>query len=277
MVNRKILDKMFDIRSNNLNTTTLIDDTQKNEFLTTLIDGIRRYSKLLQKAVLVPGDFNTRYYFKIEDDSGVIQLLGGETINIRTDIVGGWECAQKPLGLGIMVPRLVEAFYDNNVEDVLTNILYKPFTKSIEANVISGDYFDKPLFSTANTITGTNDFDGLLQLVRTLKDTYDDGCIVGNSSVISGIIDTIDKDSYLTEYLLHGTIEGIQIISKADAPLDTDDKFIVGFDPNKICLLLIPQLQVKKVSLAGNINHFYQIYGFVNGGDVFNSAIGLKE
>jgi hypothetical protein len=276
-MNKRILERMLDIRSNNLNTTTLIDDTQSNEFLTTLIDGIRKYSKLLQKSQLIPGKINSRYVFKIEDNSNVIELLGSENIHTRTNIVSSWECGPNPLGLGIMVPKLVSLFYDNNVEDILKNILYKPFTKSIEKNVISGSYFDKPLFSTTNTITGTKDFDGLLKLVRELKDNYDDSCIVGNSSVVSEIIDTIDKESYLTEYLLNGTIEGVQIISSKDCPESVKDTFLVGFDPNKICLLLVPQLEVKKLSTVGSIDNFFHIYGFVNGGDVFNSSIGMEE
>jgi HK97 family phage major capsid protein len=276
-MNKRILERMLDIRSNNLNTTTLIDDTQSNEFLTTLIDGIRKYSKLLQKSQLIPGKNNSRYIFKIEDDSNVIELLGDESPVTRTDIVSSWECNPKPLGLEIKVPKLVSLFYDNNVEDLLKNILYKPFTKSIEKNVISGSYFDKPLFSTTNIITGTKDFDGLLLLIRELKDNYDDGCIVGNSSVISEIIDTIDKESYLTEYLLNGTIEGVQIISTKDCPESVNDTFLVGFDPNKICLLLVPQLEVKKISTVGSVDNFFHIYGFVNGGDVFNSSIGIKE
>jgi hypothetical protein len=274
---KRILEKMMDIRSNNLNTTTLIDDTQSNEFLTTLIDGIKKYSKLLQKSQLATGKINSRYIFKIEDDSNVIKLLDDESPVTRTDIVSSWDCEPKTLGLGIKVPKLVSLFYDNNIDELLKNILYKPFTKSIEKNVISGSYFDKPLFSTTNIITGTKDFDGLLKLVRELKDNYDDGCIVGNSSVVSEIIDTIDRESYLTEYLLNGTIEGVQIVSTKDCPESVNDKFLVGFDPNKICLLLVPQLEVKKLSTVGSIDNFFHIYGFVNGGDVFNTSIGMKE
>ncbi|MDR1286368.1 MAG: hypothetical protein LBK08_02045 [Treponema sp.] len=274
---KRILEKMFDVRANNQTLTKMIDDTQKPEFLASLFEAIKKYSKLLAKAQLVQGNFNQRYIFKIEDDSSVIQLLDGGNINTEMNITSGWECNTKALGLGIMVPALVDAFYDNNVNSIITNMLYKPFTKSIEANVICGDYLDKPLFSTTNTITGTKDFEGLLQLIRKLKDTYDDGCVVGNSGVISGIIDTIDKEAYLNEYLLNGTIEGIQIISKYDSPAEADGKFLIGFDPNKICLLLIPQLQVKKISVVGSVEKFFHIYGFCNGGDVFNSAIGLKE
>jgi hypothetical protein len=225
---------------------------------------------------LVPGKSNSRYVFSIEDDSNAIQLLDNEQ-PVTKPVTSKWECNPKPLGLGIEVSKLVSIFYDGQVEDIIKNILYKPFVKSIEKNVISGSYFDKPLFSTANTITGTKDFDGLLLLVRELKKTGDEGCIVGSPSVINDIIDTINKESYLTEYLLNGTIEGVQIIGMKDSPTNVNDTFLVGFDPNKICLLLIPQLEVKKISTVGSIDNFFHIYGFVNGGDVFDTAIGLKE
>jgi hypothetical protein len=273
---KRILEKMFDIRSNNLNATTLIDDTQSSEFLTTLIDGIRKYSRLLQKSQLVPGKINSRYIFKIEDESNVIQLLDNEQ-PVTRPITSSWECCPKALGIEVMVPKLISLFYDNQVEDILKNILYKPFVKSIEKQVINGSYFDKSLFSTTNVIDGTKDFDSLLLLIRALKNTADDGCIVGNPVVINEIIDTIDKESYLNEYLLNGTIEGIKIISTKDSPEDVNDKFLVGFDPNKICLLLVPELEVKKISTVGSIDNYFHIYGFVNGGDIFNTAIGLKE
>jgi hypothetical protein len=269
---------MLDIRSNNLNATTLIDDTQSSEFLTTLIDAIKKYSKLLQKAQLVPGKINSRYVFKIEDGANTIELLDNYLgPNTRTDIVRSWECGPKTLGLGIYVPRIVSIFYNDQVEDILKNILYKPFVKCIEKCVISGSYFDKSLFSTPQTITGTKDFDGLLQLARGVKNSTDDGCIVGNPTVINEILDTIDKEAYLNEYLLNGTVEGVPIISTISCPEEVDGKFLVGFDPNKICLLLVPQLEVRKLSKLGSIDNFFQIFGFVNGGDIFNTAIGLKE
>jgi hypothetical protein len=275
-MNRKILEKMLDIRSNNLNPTTLIDDTQSQEFLTSLIDAIWKYSRLLQKAQLVPGKMNSRYIFKIEDEANVIQLLDDINITTRTDIINQWGCEPKALGLGIEIPRLVSLFYDNQVEDILCNILYKPFVRAIEKQVINGSYFDKPLFSTTNTVTGTKDFAGLLKLVRELKNKTDDGMIVGHPTVINGIIDTIDKEAYLQEYLQNRSIEGVPIISTVGSPENVDGKFLVGFDPNKICLLLNPQIEVRKLSTVGSIDFYFQIFGFVNGGDVFNTAIGLE-
>jgi HK97 family phage major capsid protein len=276
-MNRKIIDKMFDIRANNTNSTSLIDDTQQKEFIVSLTDAIRRYSKLLQKAQLIQGKPNMRYIFMIEDDANVVQLLDDETIKTTHKISKKWECENKSLGLEILIPNLVESFYESNIENIITQVLYKPFVKVIEKNVISGTYFDKPLFQTTKTITGTNDFDGLLKLARKLKDTYDDGCIVGNSAVISGILDDIKKESYLNEYFMKGTIEGIQVLSTKDTPVNVDGKFLVGFDPNKIGLLLLPLLKVKKICLLEMVDRFFQIYGFCNGGDIFDTAIGLKE
>jgi hypothetical protein len=196
-MNRKILEKMFDIRSNNSIHTPVINESQSKEFINDLISNIREYSKLLRHSQLVPGKPNMRYTFSIENDSNSINILIDKNITTRTDIVKKWECETKPFGIEIMVPKLTSIFMestsDESVEDILKNILYKPFIKQIEKQVINGTFFDKPLFSTSTTITGTQDFDGLLLLVRGLKNTTDNGCIVGNSSVMSTIIDTIDK------------------------------------------------------------------------------------
>jgi hypothetical protein len=279
-MNRKILEKMLDIRSNNLNVTTLIDDMQSPEFLTTLMDEIRKYSRIFANAQLIPGKMNSRYVFQIEDDANAIQLLDNDNISTGTEVVVSWECTPKPLGIGLMVPKLTSIFLENNseetIENTLTNIFYRPFVKAIEKCVISGSYFDKSLFSNPQTIASTKDFDGLLQLVRELKNTMDDGMILGNPAVINEIVDTIDKEAYLNEYLLKETIEGVPIISTRNCPENVDDKFLVGFDTNKICLLLVPQLQVRKLSTAGSVDSFFQIFGFVNGGDIFGTAIALE-
>lgn len=276
---KTILKKLGEVRANTSISFSLIDDSQTEEFITSLIEGIRRYSKLLEKARIQEGKPNSHYVFSIENESNVIQLLGNESLQTSRKIDGLWDCTPKPLGIEVLVSELTERFYNNEilVEENIKNILYKPFVKCIEKNVVTGNYFDKPLFSTVNTITGTKDFDGLLQLVRELKNTTDDGCIIGNTSVINEIIDTVDKESYLNEYLLYKTIEGISVLGSKDYPDNVDDKFLVGFDPNKICLLLTPNLDVRRIKKAGDINSYFQIFGFVNGGDVFNSAIALKE
>jgi hypothetical protein len=277
---KRILEKLLNVRANNTNASTLIDDSDSKEFIESLIYGIKRYSNFLQKSQLVIGDCNVRYTFKIEDDSSAIELLENQGPNTRTNIVNYWDCEMKPIGIGISVPRKVWNFYEYykySVDDTLKNILYKPLVRCIEKNVVTGTYFDKSLFSTLNTITGTKDFDGLLKLVRGLKNTTDDGYIIGSTSVINGIIDTIGKESYLNEYLLDGTIEGVPILGSINYPDSVDDKFLVGFDPNKLCLLLTPQLEVKKISQYGSTDYFFQIFGFINGGDIFNSAIAMKE
>jgi hypothetical protein len=278
--NKKLIQKLFDIRANNSVYTHIINEYQGKEFINDLISHIREYSRLLSGAQLVPGEQNMRYTFSIEDDSNAIKVLTDTTLTTRTDIINKWECTPKPFGIEIMVPRLtndfLEATSDESIEDILKNILYKPFVKQIEKQVINGTYFDKPLFNTTNTITGTANFAGLLLLVRALKDTTDNGAIVGNSGVISTIIDTITNEAYLTEYLLNHSIEGVPIISTKDAPATVTTKFLVGFDSTKLGLLLVPELEVKKFSILQSIDYYFQIFGFVNGGDVFNTAIALQ-
>jgi hypothetical protein len=115
-MNKKILEKLLNVRANNTNASTLIDDSDSKDFIESLTGGIKRYSKFLQKAQLVVGDCNVRYTFKIEDESGAIELLDNyppyDRPNTRTDIVGSWDCETKLLGLGISVPRKVWNFYE---------------------------------------------------------------------------------------------------------------------------------------------------------------------
>jgi hypothetical protein len=143
----------------------------------------------LEKAHIQEGKLNSHYAFSIEDESNVIQLLGNESLQTSRKIDGLWDCTPKPLGIEVLISELTERFYNNDIlaEENIKNILYKPFVRCIERNVVTGTYFDKPLFSTANIITGTKDFDGLLQLVRESKNTTDDGCIIGNTSVINEV------------------------------------------------------------------------------------------
>ena len=198
----KFLEKMFSIRSNKQTYT----DFSNEDGITfnSLTESIRNYSQLLSHSQIVEGKTGSHYYFNIEDDSNVIKLLGDEPLGEPINIGGFWDCSPKSLGLEIKINSTLERLYmeKDNEESVIKSILYKPFIKCIEKCIISGTYFDKPLFSTTNTITGTKDFDGLLKLVRRIKEKTDNGCIVGNSTTISEIIDTITNQSYLTEYLL---------------------------------------------------------------------------
>jgi hypothetical protein len=272
----QFLEKMFSIRANK----TVYDTFEKDEGITlsSLSEAIRKYSQLLAHSQIVTGATGAHYYFNIEDDSNIIKLLGNELLAPAINIGEITDCVPKTLGLEIKVPAIQKYLYeDNEEENILKNILYKPMVKCIEKCVIGGTYFDKPLFSTTNTITGTKDFDGLLKLARAIKDKTDNACIVGNTKTISDIIDTITNQSYLTEYLLNSTIEGVPVIATVEAPESVDDKFLIGFDKIKLCLLLVPELKIRKFSLHTEAEDRFKIYSFVNGGDIFNTAIGIKE
>jgi hypothetical protein len=39
----------------------------------------------------------------------------------------------------------------------------------------------------------------------------------------------------------------------------------------------MPQIEIKKFSLHTKVGDRFHIYSFVNGGDIFNTAIGIKE
>jgi hypothetical protein len=275
----KTLEKIFTVRANNGKFT---DVCTKNdgEFYNNFVEFIRNNSKILNKSQIVEGTIQQNYYYDIENSSNYISLLGNETIKPPIKVFKEISTVPKTLGIQIKMSKYdfnFDNLDDKNQELILKNLLYKPFLKSVEKNIISGTYFDKSLFSTTNTITGTNDFNGLLKLVRELKDKQDNNIIVGNSTVISNIIDTINnKNPYLTEYLLNGTIEGIPIIGTVESPASENGNILVGTDPTNIMILMTPDLRVKKISVVGEINSYFQMFCFVNGGDVFENSIGLK-
>jgi hypothetical protein len=278
-----LLEKILQIRSNNAVVKSVSGDDNK-EFYNTFSEYIKNNSKLLSQSKIINGKQNSWYYLGIEDNSNVITLLGENNKFPQQaqpkKLTGTVEISPKVLGIETKINRQDEDFYEKNntdIKEIMVNLLYRPFLKSVERCFLTGNYFDKPLFSTANTITGTNDFHGLLKLVRALKDKQDDNIIVGNSAVISNIIDTIDNGPYLNEYLLKGTIEGIPIIGTVDAPEEENENIIVGYDPTNILFLICDVLEARKINVLDNPMHNnYQIFSFINGGDVFNNSIGLK-
>jgi hypothetical protein len=154
----QIFKKIFDIRANK----TVRDKLQKDDGITlaTLTEAARTYSRLLNHSQIVEGSTGTHYYFNIEDDSNIIKILGNQPLGEAVNVGGIFKCTPKLLGLEIKVPAIQRYLYeDNEEENILKNILYKPMIKCIEKCIISGTYFDKPLFSTTNIITGTKDFD----------------------------------------------------------------------------------------------------------------------
>jgi hypothetical protein len=156
-------------------------------------------------------------------------------------------------------------------EKFFEKLLYRPFMRSIEKNVISGNYFDKSIFNTTDIITGTNDFAGLLKLVRYLKNKNENNVVVVNPVIMAGIVNTVTNTAYLNEYLLNKKIEGVEIIESLECP----NTKIVGVDPTKICLALSPELTVRKLTTVFTqyLDYIFQVYTFVNGGDVFDSAV----
>jgi hypothetical protein len=273
----KTLEKIFTVRANNGKFTEICTKND-GEFYNNFVEFIRNNSEILNNSQIIEGVISQNYYYDIENSSNYISLLGNETIQNPVNVSKQISTVPKTLGTQIKMSKY-DFNFDNldekNQELMLNNLLYKPFLKSIEKNVIGGSYFDKSLFSTTNKITGTNDFNGLLKLVRELKDKQDNSIIVGNSLVISHIIDTITKEPYLNEYLLNGTIEGIPIIGTVESPTSENGNILVGVDPTNIILLMTPDLQVKKISVMG-MNTYFQMFCFVNGGDVFENSIGLS-
>lgn len=270
------IEKIMEVRANKGDFTTINENDNLYE---TFKDFIKSNSKLLSNSIIVEGDIMKNYTFHIEDDSTFIQLLNvddnqiSQTINVD----GRLSIMPKVLATQIQIPYNVERLNLLKTEkELLERLLWKPFLKKIEKNIIAGDFFDKSLFNTSYEITGTPDFNGLLSLARNIKNKTDNGCIVGNSAVISSIIDTISKDAYLNEILLNNTIEGVEIISTKESPALENGRILTAFDKNKICLLLAEKFDTKKMSITGSASDIYQFICFTNGGDMFDSAIALK-
>jgi len=273
----KTLEKIFTVRANNTSPTPINTD---GEFYNNFVEFIKNNSNLLSQSQIIEGTIQESYFYDIENDSNFISLLGVESIHTPININERVSIIPKSLGAQIKLSKYdfnFDNLDDKNQELILKNLLYKPFLRMLERNVIGGtDYFDKPLFYTSNKITGTNDFNGLLKLVRVLKDKQDNSIIIGNSSVISHMIDTITKEPYLTEYLLNKSIEGVKIIETVESPAIQYGNILVGINPSQINLLLTKDLEIKKISVIGDINSYYQMFFFANGGDVLSKSIGLS-
>jgi hypothetical protein len=281
-----LLEKIIQIRSNNTAARAVSGDNK--EFYNTFSEYIKNNSKLLSQSKIINGKQNSWYYLGIEDNSNVITLLGESNkfpLNVQPKkLTGTIAISPKVLGIETKINRLAEDFYEKNntdIKEIMVNLLYRPFLKSVERCFLTGNYFDKPLFSTTNFVTGTNNFTGLLKLVRELKSRQDDNIIVGNSNVISSIfnsITTVANEPFLIEYLFKGTVEGVPIISTIEAPANAGGNILVGYDPTNVVLLMSDVLEVRKLNDASTnptLNN-YQIFSFINGGDVFESAVALK-
>jgi hypothetical protein len=257
---------MFDIRANSSPKVISSD----GEFFNNFLEFIKSNSKLLERSLIVETKPQQYYYFDVESSNNVVYEG-----NIGSQF--------KPIKQVQCIPKLLCSEFGNSVSShssladklkenyILENVMYKPFMKSVEKNIISGKYFDKSLFENSETITGSNDFNDLLKLVRKLKDKNENNVVVINPGVMYNILDTITKEGYLNEYLLNGSIEKVKIIETLECP----NTKIVGVDPTKICLVIGPGLEVKKLNSVIGYD-VYQIFSFVNGGDMFDTSIGME-
>jgi putative ubiquitin-RnfH superfamily antitoxin RatB of RatAB toxin-antitoxin module len=269
-----ILSKIYEVRAGRNSLETEIYDN--NEFFNTMFDYINANSKLLNQSKIVMGNPKSLYAFSVEDDANVVELLEDSNYQIDRQIGTRIELKPKMLGVQVSLHKRPDQLEEKEETEILKNVLYNPFLKKIEKNIIHGNYFNSSLFNTDNIISGSG-FSGLMDLTEVLKVKNDDTMIVGHNAIIDAIIQRIpaDKSAYLNEYLLKGTINGVPIISTINAPANDNGKILVGFNPAKLCLLLSTDLSVRKVNSLGLV-YYYQFYTFINGGDIFNSSIALK-
>jgi hypothetical protein len=265
------VEKMFNVRANNTVPTSISSD---GEFYYNFIDYIRNNSKILNQSIIVEGNPQQNYYFDIENTSN--NVYEGE-VKSKYKQLNSFSCIPKVLvyefGIDKNSNKVLLNINENKEKQILENVIYKPFLRSVEKNVINGNYFDKSILLSTDIFTGTNDFISLLKFIRLLKIKNENNVIIVNPEVMNDIIDTITIESYLTEYLLNKTIEGIRIIESLEC-IKTD---IFGIDPTKICLVIYPELQIKKLSLFEfPTEYIYHIYSFVNGGDIFNSGYRMR-
>jgi hypothetical protein len=270
----KIYDKILEIRGGRNTYETEIYDN--NEFFNCMFDYIKANSKLLNESIIVKGNPRGLYTFSIEDDSNVIELLDNYKYENDKQILTRKEMKTKTFGIQVSLHKRPDMIGENEEAEILKDILYNPFMKKIEKHIIQGDYFDASLFNTENVIEGSG-FSGLIDLTEALNTKQDDSMIVGHPAIIDAIIQGIpaNKSAYLNEYLLKGTINGVPIVSTINAPANDNGKMLVGFNPKKICLLLATDLEARKVNSIG-LTYYYQFIIFVNGGDLFNTAMALK-
>ena len=264
---------MLNVRANSSPTIISSD----GDFYNSFVEYIRSNSELLNRCIIVEGNPQQNYYFDIENSSNIVYE---GVITNQYQRVNSFSCTPKLLVSEFGSNKNTQKVFFNGIDEnkekmILENIFFKPFLRSIEKNVIQGIYFDKslPQSSTTDTFTGTKDFDGLLSLVRKLKLKNQNNVLVIHPQVMFDIIDSITIESYLREYLMNRTIEGVRIIES----LESVQTQVYGVDPTKICLIMSPELQIQKLSLSEHpLDYIYHIYSFVNGGDMFSTGIEMR-
>jgi hypothetical protein len=268
------IEKMLSIRSNNIIPTIISSD---GSFTDNFQNYIRENSRILNKSIIVEGNPQQNFYFDIENTSK--RVFEGNNITEQFKPMKDIHLTPKMLVSEIgMSLQSRSIFFDTfgkksekKEEEFLKKIMYSPFLRSVEKNVISGNYFNKSIFNICENITGSSNFSSLLNLIRKLKEKNSENIVILHPSIMNKIIDSITKESYLNEYLMNQTIEGVDIITTLECP----DTKIVGVNPTEICLVICSEIQCKKISVVG-LDGVYQVMVWVEGGDLFNTSIGME-
>jgi hypothetical protein len=265
------------LRLNGLSQTIFDDDREADDNFFILVEELRKNSKVLNTASFIQGKPNAYYTFNINDTAEVITHLdSAETILASNAPAKLLPITPKGLAIQLRVDLLADIINKDNIEKILKGILYRPFAKAIEKAVINGTFFDSPLWNTDRTIEGQLNFDGLLTLARTISAETDQGYIVGNTSIINTIIDSMTDTAYKNELLLNGTLEGVKIIKTVNAPNDNEKK-LIAYDASHIKFLMDSDILASKFKVLGEINVYYQFMIFINGGIISERCIGLVE
>jgi hypothetical protein len=268
---KEVLRKMFDLEQTNLPTNEIFPE---GIFYDSFSEYVRDNSKLLKDAIIFQGKVNSIYGYDISENvNNPVVLLGNESFKPAVSVFKRDEFLPKSFGLEITLPHRAGEIEEETEKKIITQVIYKPLLKAIEHNCISGNYFHKSLFSTANTISGSG-FNGILELARIIKNKTDNGMIIINSLLMESIINNMPTE-YKIEFLMKNTIEGIEIIQTIDAPVNFENKIAIAFDRNEIVLNLVDEISIRKINTLA-MYYIYQIMFFCNFSDLYSTAIALK-
>jgi hypothetical protein len=270
----KVLRKMYSLEQNKLPTNEIFPE---GNFYNSFSEYIRDNSILLNEAVIFQGKVNSCYGYDIDSNvNNPVVMLGNETFRPAVKIFNRDDFIPKSFGLEIVLPHRADELDEKTEERIITNVIYKPMLKAIEKQCISGGYFHKPLFNTANTISGSG-FSGLLELARVIKNNTDNGIIVIHPAIMESILDNSMTTEYKAEYLMRNTVENVPVLQTIESPINYEDKFAVAFNKSNIVLSLADEVSVKKFySLNSAMDYFYHIIAFCNFSDLYGNSIALK-
>jgi hypothetical protein len=264
----KILRKIFCLNEKDLPAKEIFPDGM---FYENFSDYIRGNNKLLKESIICQGLENSWNTYNIEPTGDTITLLGSESLKPAVSVFNRGEFIPKSFGIEMKIPYRADEPDEKTEREIIENFIYKPMSKAIEKQCISGNYFHKSLFNTITTISGTS-FNGLLELARTIKNKTDNSSIVIHPVIMESILDSTMPTEYKQEFLFNQTIESVPVIQTIEAPAN----MAVAYDRTKIVLSLTDELIVKKLSNLGDTNYYYQIVCLCNFADLFNTSIVLQ-